>query len=662
MAQTLARTRIILALLLSILLLGSSSAIPAAARSAAPFSAANPTVLSAPAANRVSAPVLKWAYGGCIPGPWCSTGWYASPAVADLDEDNQAEVIWGGYDVFALNGADGSVEWEGSSGSRIWPGIAVADLTGDGSLEVIVGRSSDLLTVYESDGDVLWQRYPFGSGEIRTLAVADLEGDGLVEIIVGRASGGSTKQVSVYEPDGSVRPGWPARRDGEDGYGWGMYNENLAVADLDGDGNLEIIAPTDTHYITALDRNGNQLLANPLYENSDHNDNGIITWAEVGVHVDHWVDLRGYANCGVEHRPNFASAAPAIADVNGDGTPEIIVPGDVYNCGIGDGPGDLYYLPWILNRDRTRWSGSGYDWEVLPQAAPNSGPLSEDYNVIENIAANAVIADLDGDGLQEILFPSYDGRVHAFWLDKTQHGNWPYAVPGTGIRFASEPIVVDLDNDGYAEVIFTSWPEKKNDWVGQLHILDYLGNSLHRVDLPAPALGTDWNGGLGAPTIANIDADPDYELVLGTTHSGAVAYDLPGSANARVLWGTGRGSYLRTGTPAELPLQLTVDLPMHTIEAGGTAVFSFSLQGTYAGVVVLSDDVPPELDKTWSDTAVTLPAEVTLTLTDQHAAGPLIPGAWYEIQVMATGGEYLREMVIHLLVGGVQYFLPFIGR
>ena len=45
-----------------------------------------------------------------------------------------------------------------------------------------------------------------------------------------------------------------------------MYNENVAVADMNGDGFKEIFGPTDTHYITALDRNGNQLPANPIYD------------------------------------------------------------------------------------------------------------------------------------------------------------------------------------------------------------------------------------------------------------------------------------------------------------------------------------------------------------------------------------------------------------
>src|SRR5689334_25044287 len=97
-------------------------------------------LLPALAPAQVSAPVLKWQRGGCTAGG-CQTGWYASPAVADLDRDGAPEVIWGSYDVVALAGATGSVKWRGASGNRVWPGVVVADLTGDGTLEVVVGRN-----------------------------------------------------------------------------------------------------------------------------------------------------------------------------------------------------------------------------------------------------------------------------------------------------------------------------------------------------------------------------------------------------------------------------------------------------------------------------------------------------------------------------------------
>src|SRR5207249_833106 len=177
----------------------------------------------------------------------------------------------------------------------------------------------------------------------------------------------------------------------------------------------------------------------------------------------------------------------------------------IYNCGTAPYT-SLYHMPFILRLDRTRWSGSGFDWTVIPTPGPGSAPRSQDYDVIETVVPNPAVADLDGDGRMEIVFPSYDGKVHAYWLDKTERGNWPYTIPTTGVsgdnfRFASEPLIVDLDNDGRAEVIFTSWPKKATGGVGQLHILDYLGRELYRVDLPAPGIGIPWNGGLGAPTI-----------------------------------------------------------------------------------------------------------------------------------------------------------------
>ena len=511
----------------------------------------SPTLPHAIRTNRsvaISPPVLKWQRGGCN-GGGCETGWYASPAVADLDKDGQPEVIWAGYDLTALNGAGGQVKWQLNNPKRVWPGIAVADLTGDGTLEIVVGRNSNTLDVYSASGQLLWSRSPFFGGELRTLALADLENDGIIEIIVGRAASLSTKQLSVYEPDGTVRTGWPARRDGDAGYGSGMYNENVTVADYDKDGFKEIIGPTDTHYITALDRNGNQLPANAIYNNVGVP--GPKVWSQVGVHVDQAVDVRGYANCGSEHRPNFANSAPISADLDSDGTLEIIVVGDVYDCAIGDNiNGDLYLMPWILKIDRTRWSNSQFDWTVLPIPKPNSRPLSEDYSVLENNVINPAAADLDGDGIKEILYPSYDGRMHVYWLDKTEHGNWPYDIPGSGIRFAGEPVVADLDGDGKSEVIFSSWPEKGVTAVGQLHVLDYLGNPLAEIDLPPSFPSGSYNGGLGAPTLANIDADADLEIVVGTVKSGVVAYDLPDTANARVQWATGRANFMRNGTLA----------------------------------------------------------------------------------------------------------------
>jgi hypothetical protein len=526
----------------------------------------------------VNPPVFKW-QGPC--GSFCQTGWYSSPAISDLDGDGAPEVIWGSYDLFVYQGSNGALRARavGPPGQRVWPGVAVADLTGDGSREIVVGRGGNNLHVYRfappSTLNVVWSTaaaFPT-SGEVRSLAVEDLESDGQLEVIVGRASSGQDRQVNVFNANGAQRAGFPARRAGEEGAGAGMYNENLTVADLNGDGLKEIIAPTDTHYITALHPNGDQVLTNAMY---DHLGNpGPTPWARVGVHVDHSVDLVGFAQCGTQHRPNFANSAPAIGDLDGDGTREIVVPGNVYNCGTNPYT-DLYYTPFVFRRDRSRFSGGGFDWTAVPPAGPGSGPLSQDFNVIESAEPNVVLADLDNDGRLEILLPSYDGRLHAWWLDKTERHSWPFDVPGSGIRFAGEPAVADLDNDGQAEVIFTSWGEKAGNTRGQLHIVSAQGVQLHAIDLPA-ASGL-WNGGLGAPSLGNIDGDPDLEVVVGTSRTGLLAYDLPGTASARILWGTGRANLQRTGALPAIPP--TVSIADAAVAEGN--------QGPTAAVLTLS--------------------------------------------------------------------------
>ena len=543
---------------------------------------------AATAESALAEPVLKWQHGGCY-STWCETGWYSSPAVADLDGDGRPEVIGAAYSLFVLNGEDGSVQWSlDPPGGRIWPGVVVADIDGNGDLEIATGHGEGYLNVYHHDGSVYWSERP-STSELRGLSAYDLNGDGRLELIATAAVGNRTN-TWVLGHDGQLWHGWPQLTN-DSGYAWGVYNDNAAIGDIDGDGVPEIVVPSDVHYINAYEVNGVQIPAHPMY--------GGKGWGKVGVHVDHAVDLRGYANCGVEHRPNFAHAPASIADVDGNGVLEVIVAGNVYNCGTSPYT-SLYEMPFIFNGDRSRWQAGGYDWEVIPAPDGSAAPLSEDYNVIENAMSNPVAADLDGDGVREILYASYDGRLHAYWLDKSEHGNWPYDVSATGpgIRFASEPVVADLDGDGRAEVLFTSWPQKGAGYVGMLHVLDYLGNPLHEAPLPAPFGEANWNGALPAPTLANVDADADLELVLNTAHSGFVVYDLPGTANARVFWGTGRGNYQRSGSLLTGSLQgssMVMSLPL--VSAGDTVQVTIHLRnsGPALEAVQLSNVLPAQL-------------------------------------------------------------------
>jgi len=66
-------------------------------------------------AQGIQPPQLKWQYGGCY-SSWCETGWYSSPAVADLNGDGDLEIIASAYSIVVLDGATGTLEWRVKSG------------------------------------------------------------------------------------------------------------------------------------------------------------------------------------------------------------------------------------------------------------------------------------------------------------------------------------------------------------------------------------------------------------------------------------------------------------------------------------------------------------------------------------------------------------------
>jgi hypothetical protein len=495
----------------------------------------------------VQAPILKWKYGGCY-SSWCETGWYSSPAVADLDGDGSMEIVASAYSVVALKGTTGEVIWRVDSGKdrtsspgyshRTWPGIWIKDIDGDHSPEIITAHSGGYVSVYNNHGYFKsgWPRRPT-TNELRGLVVSDIDDDGSAEIIVTGATYGKIN-TWVFEHNGSLRPGWP-QLGNDSGSAWGVFNDNAWVDDLDNDGFKEIIVPSDVTTLCAYRPNGVQVNGSSIYGNKK--------WGAVGTWESLSTELRGWGHCdGVRaesYRSNFAHGAAVVADVDGDGTREVVVTGNMYDCHAGYPPAKYTSL-FIFNADRSRFKRGPWNWE---QAPVNIGaPLSEDYHVIESCQPNPVVVDLDGDQIKEILFASYDGRMHAFRLDKAEHDNWPYSIYHSSegfYRFASEPVVADLDRDGCSEVIFTSWVQKTSSGLrlGKLHILDCHGNMIHEQNLPAPKSSSRHeNGALPAPTIANIDADPDYELVINTINSGFIAYDLPGSARAKIQWQSGR--------------------------------------------------------------------------------------------------------------------------
>jgi hypothetical protein len=74
------------------------------------------------------------------------------------------------------------------------------------------------------------------------------------------------------------------------GYSWGCYNQNVAAADLDGDGRRDVVATSDVHYLATFTDGGLERKADPVFGTPS----GVAKdWSQVGLHYDETWDLLG---------------------------------------------------------------------------------------------------------------------------------------------------------------------------------------------------------------------------------------------------------------------------------------------------------------------------------------------------------------------------------
>ena len=166
-----------------------------------------------------------------------------TPAIGDLDGDGDREVVTAStsyVDVWEHDGAPvpGWNKW-------ISPrGLLLADVDGDGQLELFVNRSLSVSIGYEHDGTQKAIYSIPGSTSSSPGAAGDLDLDGDLEIVAKGAG-----QLAAWHGDGTPVAGFPVAA-------CGSSSQAPVLGDLDDDGTLEIVVPSSCVNLVVLDHLG----------------------------------------------------------------------------------------------------------------------------------------------------------------------------------------------------------------------------------------------------------------------------------------------------------------------------------------------------------------------------------------------------------------------
>ncbi|MDC0710323.1 HYR domain-containing protein [Stigmatella sp. ncwal1] len=238
---------------------------------------------------------------------------WGGPSLADLDGDGLVEILDGNR-VYSHTGA---LKWVGADGmggaEYTGPVSFAADLDGDGKQEVINGRS-----IYKHNGTPYCPSAPIPHG---FAAVANFDEDSKAEIVVSGYG-----QVSLLDDNCQVL--WTVPVPG------GGHGGSPNIGDFDNDGAPEIGLP-GTNFYSVLDSNGTLLWKRPTQELSsgktgstafDFEDDGkleIIYADEVRLRI--YDGATGQVRFETAHSSSTTHENPVIADVDNDFAADLVV-------------------------------------------------------------------------------------------------------------------------------------------------------------------------------------------------------------------------------------------------------------------------------------------------------------------------------------------------
>jgi hypothetical protein len=368
-------------------------------------------------------------------------------AVADVNRDGKLDLIvatgssTAGLVGVLIGNGDGTFQAEVTYGSGgLSPlAVAVANL-GNGQFDVVVANqcadtcASSNVGVLIGNGDGTFQTVAtYGSGGLYSdgLAIADVNRDGKLDVMVANSSTSLSVDngnvgVLLGNGDGTLQAAIP--------YGSGAFGAaSVAVADVNGDGKLDLV------------------VANCSATSSSCSGGG----GTVGVLLGNG---NGTFQTAVTYGPGGNTPfGVAVADVNGDGKPDIVA-ANCFSSTCGGANGSAGVLlnstsPWPLRfaalceqvdyfgelrADFTVWRPSTWYWYSID----GTGNL-----LIKDWGANGdipVIGDYDGDGKTDVTI--YRPSTGVWYIIQSNNGQ--IVTKQWGGQPGDVPVPGDYDGDG----------------------------------------------------------------------------------------------------------------------------------------------------------------------------------------------------------------------
>jgi hypothetical protein len=405
--------------------------------------------------------------------------------------------------------------WPTEVGTVRYSSPAVADIDGDGKREVAVATWDDLLYLLSYDGKTL-DGFPVntwdtpGNGEESSPILADLDGNGELDVLFLTNEG----KLIALTFSGKTLSGWPIELEGI------PNRATPVVQNLTDYPGLEVIAAVenDTGVVVYVFHGDGTAVAgwpirlkgmrSPYLAVGDFDgDNS----AEITVVTGRKVYAFHYNGSPVDGWPveidTNTVAAPVIADIEGNGNESVI---------FGTADGYVYAMDG-KGRDQAGW------------------PVKLCNNPVTTAPA---LGDVNGDGRVEIVFVSGEAHITSsvVWVMDAR-GRIIKGFPATIQEpVAASPIAADVDGNGYADIIVATC-------AGTIQAINGYGEIVQGFPINVTS------GKITAtPTATDIDGDGTLDVVIATDDGSVETINIGSPYNAETCpWPTLGGDHWRSG-------------------------------------------------------------------------------------------------------------------